>query len=54
MTEKQAEQFVDAWVADWRHFLDGGIHWKARKALIVRLAEATKAPAKKRAKADAE
>lgn len=34
MTKEQAEAIVEAWVKEWRLYLDGGLHFKARNALV--------------------
>lgn len=41
MDEKQAAELVNAWVNEWRLYLDGGLHFKARNALVARIVAAT-------------
>lgn len=40
MNEKQAAAMVDQWVNEWRLYLDGGLHFKARNALIASIVAA--------------
>lgn len=44
MSREEATALVDAWVKEWRLYLDGGIHKKPREALIAAIEKAT-APA---------
>lgn len=39
MTRGEAEALVDKWVGEWRVYLDGGLHRKAREALVAALAD---------------
>lgn len=34
MNREDATALVDAWVKEWRLYLDGGLHKKPREALI--------------------
>lgn len=44
MSKEEATALVDAWVKEWRLYLDGGLHKKPREALVDALVNAS-APA---------
>ena len=52
MTREEANELVDAWVKEWRVYLDGGLHKLARAALVDKITAAA-APKRGRPKADA-